>query len=173
MTTPPPSSLLAAAEDEGHLPPLPLRLRSPWRELMGAAALVVAATGGTLALQIADIARTPLFLSAVVISSALAGARAGMLASLLAVVAIDLFILEEPLDLSLRAQRDLALLLIFVGASAMMTVAVQYVHWRRRDAERRAQVAEAEAELAQRDAEQLRAQLQRLRGGGDAGRPPR
>ncbi len=149
-------------------PPLPLRVPSPWRELLGSAVLVVAATSGTLALQITDIARTPLFLSAVVIASAIAGARAGVLASLLAVVAIDLFILEQPLDLNLRAQRDLALLLIFVGASATMTMAIQWVHWRRRDAERRAQVAEAEAALAQRDAEQLRAQLQQLRGGGDS-----
>lgn len=150
-------------QTEAPAPPFLMRLPVRWRESLGALALVAVATSATLALQIADIARTPLFLGAVVLCAAVGGARTGVVASLLAVAAIDLFIFEEPLDVSLRARRDLLLLVVFIGTATMMTVAIQWLHWRRRDAEQRASVAQAEAELAQRQVEQLRSQLQQLR----------
>jgi len=97
-----------------------------------------------------DIASFLLCLAAVAAGAALAGARAGLLVTVLSILAIDFFFLAPQRTLSVMLVTDALALVLFGAVSILVSWLMESIHEQRRRAEHQALEAAGIASLLER-----------------------
>ena len=127
-----------------------MKLTPAVRYLVALAGVVSALLISWLLHPTLDMASFLLSLAAVAAAAALAGARAGLLVTGIAILAIDFFFLAPRLTLQIMLVADALALVLFGTVAILVSWLIESMHAQRREAERRALEAAGLASLLER-----------------------
>ena len=143
---------VARAAREGNTHAVP---QAPWRYGLPMVAVAVAFALVRVLHPVLDAAAYMVFLAAVMVCAVFAGLRAALVATGLAVLAIDFFFLVPIHSLALLARTDALVLLVFGGVGLLTSALAEYLRRGRQRSEEDARRAAGLAEHFQREADEL------------------